>query len=132
MGLLPLRPLALLRGRLRHLQPGFASQAFNRLDEIEVLGPHDIADRIAMRAAAEAMKKTLVLDDVEGRGLLVVEGAKAGMFAALAAEAHPPADQIGQRDPRTQLVEKSGRKGHVFYCGPRVLIPAAALRWRRR
>src|SRR5437763_3691730 len=85
-GLLPLRPLALLRRRLRHLQPGLAGQALDRLDKIEIVGAHEIADRIAMRAAAEAMKEPLVLDDVEGRGLLVVERAEAGVLAALAGQ----------------------------------------------
>src|SRR5205085_5139230 len=110
--LLPLRPLALLRGRLRHLEPGLAGQALDRLDEIEVVGAHEIADRIAMRAAAEAMKEAFVLDDVKGWSLLVVEGTQPGMLAALARQPHPPADQADQRDPGAQLVEKPGRKRH--------------------
>src|SRR5439155_17449026 len=80
--LLALRPLAILRGLLRHRNSGFARQPLDRLDEIEIVGAHQKADRIAMRAAAEAMEKPLILDDVERWRLLVVERAKPGLLAA--------------------------------------------------
>src|SRR3954469_3901529 len=91
-GLLPLRPLALLRRRLRHLRPGLAAQALDRVDKLGIVGAHEIADRIAMLPAAEAMKEALVLDDIKGRGFLVVKRAESGMFAALAGQPHAPAD----------------------------------------
>ena len=40
----------------------------------KILGLHGEADDVAMRAAAEAMIEALVLDDIEGRRLLVMEG----------------------------------------------------------
>src|SRR5437763_5630629 len=48
---------------------------YTTLFRSEVLGAHDVADRVAMRAAAEAVEEALVLDDVERRGLFVVERA---------------------------------------------------------
>ncbi len=65
-----------------------------------------------MRAAAEAVKEALVLDHVKRRGLFVVKRAEAGIFATLASQPHPPADQFAQRDPGAQVVEKARRKGH--------------------
>src|SRR5690242_20974954 len=91
--LLPLRPLALLRGRLGHRQSGLFGQLFDSLDEIEVVGPHDKPDRIAMRTAAEAMKKGLVLDNVEGGGFFMMERAQPGKLAPAADELDLARDQ---------------------------------------
>ena len=68
-------------------------KALDRIAEFEALGLHDEGDGIAMRAAAEAMvMRLVVVIDVEGRALLVVEGAKAGRLLAAAREAHLLAD----------------------------------------
>src|ERR1700691_4181632 len=66
-----------------------------------------------MRAAAEAVKEALVLDDVEGRRLLVMERAKAAVLAAAPGQPHAPANQFAERDAAAQFVEKSRRKGHA-------------------
>ena len=63
-----------------------------------------------MRAAAEAVIEALVLADGEGRRLLVVERAQAGMFAPLAREFDPLADDIRQCDPRSNILQKPVRK----------------------
>src|SRR5260370_4119394 len=73
-----------------------------------------IADRVAMRAAAEAVEEPLVLDDVERPALVVMEGAEAGMFVAGAGEVHAPADHIDQPDAAAQLAHELCRKTHVL------------------
>ena len=83
-----------------------------------LLGPHHKADRIAMRAAAEAVEEGLVLDHVEGRRLLVVERAQASVLAPAAGQLDPAADQTGERNAPAQLVEKSRRKGHRLRSPP--------------
>jgi hypothetical protein len=49
-----------------------------------------------MGAAAEAMKKGLVLDDIEGGRLLVMERAQSSKFAPSARKLDPPANQSGE------------------------------------
>ena len=97
--LLPLRPFAFLWCRLRHREPGFAGKFFDCFEEIEVVGAHGKTDRVAMCAAAEAVKKILVIDDVEGRRFLVMKRAEPAMFAPAPGELDPPADQARQRNP---------------------------------
>ncbi len=65
-----------------------------------------------MRTAAEAMEKALVLDDIERWRLFVVERAQPGLLAAAPGQPDAPPDQIAERDPAAQLVEKAGREGH--------------------
>src|SRR5439155_10191303 len=110
--LLALRPLALLRRLLRHRDPGLARQPLDRLDKIEIVGAHQKADRIAVRAAAKAVEEALVVDDVKGRRLLVVERAEPGVLAALADKPHAPPDEVGERNAAAQFIEKAGRKRH--------------------
>ena len=40
-------------------------ELLDRCDKVEIVRAHDKADRITMRAAAKAMKKGLVLDDIK-------------------------------------------------------------------
>jgi hypothetical protein len=46
------------------------------------------------------MEEPLVLDDIEGWRLLIVEGAKTAVLTALAGKAHALSDQISERNPR--------------------------------
>src|SRR5437879_7800735 len=123
--LLALRPLAILRGLLGHRDPGLAGQPLDRLDKVEIVGAHQKADRIAMRAAAEAMEEPLVLDNVKRRCLLVVERAQPGLLAAAPGQPDPAPDQIAKRHPAAQLVEKPRREGH-YRPGPRASRPLLA------
>jgi hypothetical protein len=59
--------------RGRDLHPGLLRQLLDRLDERQPALVGQEADRIAMRAAAEAVIKTLVVVDRERRGLFLVE-----------------------------------------------------------
>jgi hypothetical protein len=65
-----------------------------------------------MRAAAEAMKKALILDDVKRRGLFVMERAETRQLAAAADQPHLTPDQAGKRDSVAQFVEKVWRECH--------------------
>ena len=107
------RRLALGRGGDRHLKPGLVGEPLDGLGERQILGAHDEADHIAMGAAAEAVIEVLFLVDRERRRLFVVERAQPGMFAPLAGELDPPADEGCQPDPGPQFVEKMWRKGHA-------------------
>src|SRR5438067_9179932 len=107
-----MRPLALFRGRLGHRQAGFSGELLDRCDKVEIVRAHDKADRITMRAAAKAMKKGFVLDDIKGRCLFVMKWAQAGIFTPPPNQLHPAADQSGKGNPAAQLVEKPGWKSH--------------------
>src|SRR6185312_11990498 len=74
---LALRLLALLAALARHLEAGLARQILDRFGKRQIGSLHGKADGVAMRAAAEAMIEALILDDVEGRGLFLVERAEA-------------------------------------------------------
>ena len=110
---MPLRPLSLLRRRLRDSQPRFPRQLLDGLDEVEIVGPHGEPDYIAMGAAAKAMKEGFVLDHIEGWCLLVMKWTQSGKFAAAADQLDPPTDQSGKRNSTAQLVEKARRKRHL-------------------
>ena len=94
-------------------RPGLAGQALDRLGERQVVDAHREADDVAMRAAAEAVEEALVVVDGEGRRLLVMERAQAGMLAALADQAHAPADHFGTGEARAKLVKEAWGKGQV-------------------
>jgi hypothetical protein len=52
-------------GRLRSGEPCLGSELLDRFGVTQILGLHDEGDRIAMSAAAEAVKKSLGVDDVK-------------------------------------------------------------------
>ena len=93
---LALGALTLLARLLRHFESGTARQLLDRFGEREILRLHGEADDVAMRAATEAVKEALFLDDAERRRLLVMEGTEAGEFASAADELHAPPDDLGQ------------------------------------
>ncbi len=41
--------------------------------------------------------------------------AQPGVLAPAPHEAHPPPDNVGERDAVAQFVEEAGRKGHALY-----------------
>src|SRR3712207_858844 len=74
------------------------------------LGTHEEGDGVAVCAAAEAVE--VVVIDVEGRRLLVVEGAAPLPLPPVPREPGLAADQARQRRPGPQLLEEGGREGH--------------------
>lgn len=81
-------PLALLVARdvaallVAQLDPRAPGEALHRLDEAQVLDLLHERDDVAALGATEAVEQAARGGDVEGRGLLVVEGAQALQGAA--------------------------------------------------
>ena len=112
------------RRRLGHLQPGLRGELLHRFHEAGALALHDETDRIAVRAAAEAM--VVIVVNVEARCLLAVERTAALPLSAGARQAHAPADHPRQRGARAQLVKKNGGKRHqadsFTFAAPAVIV----------
>ena len=92
-------PLLALRGGRRGLgdiEPGLARQHLHGIHEGAALRLHDEADRVAMRAAAEAMVAVVI--NVEAGAFLVVERAAGFPLPARAHQLDAAADQ--RRDRR--------------------------------
>jgi hypothetical protein len=64
--------------------PGLFREKLHRRREVDLLEFLDEIDRAAVGAAPEALVELAVGDDVEGRGLLVVEGTGSPVASALA------------------------------------------------
>ena len=112
-----------LEGRFfRQRQPHLAGQPFHRLAEVQPLGLADELDRVAVRAAAEAVIEALLLVDAERGRLLRVERAQAHELAALAHELDPPPDHFGHAHARFQLVQEALVERHA----PPLSLPSAA------
>src|SRR5690606_36352047 len=90
-----------------------AGEALDGFGEAEAVRTHHEADGVAVRPAAEAVVEALLVADGEGRRLLVVEGAEAGMFAAPADQPHLAADGPDQGYPFAQLFQETRREAHA-------------------
>ncbi len=99
--------------RRRQGHPSLGRQALDRLRERQALGLLQEGDQVAVLAAGEAVIKALLVIDVEGGRFLLGEGRQAGELAALTAQFHRPADDIGQAKARLDLVEESFVEPHV-------------------
>src|SRR4029077_17831297 len=84
---------------------------FHRLHEAGTLGLHDEADRIAMRATAEAVV-VAILVHIEARCLFAVEWAAALPLPARPHESCLAPDDRRERRAGTQFVEKPRRERH--------------------
>ena len=105
--------LALDRRGARHRQVDLARQLLDRLGKRQALGLHDEAHGIALLVAAEAVEEALLVVDREGRRLLVVERAEAGVLRARPAfQRDLAADDLGQAEARAQFVEEARGEGH--------------------
>ena len=108
-----LDPFALGWRGARHGHADLAGQLFDRFGEGETFGLHHEAHGIAMRAAAEAVKESLLVVDGEGRRLLGVERAEAGILRSRTALQHDlSSDDVGHAEARAQFVEEARREGH--------------------
>jgi hypothetical protein len=102
-------------GGRRHHRGGaseLAGELRYSLAEIEIVGTCDKCDGVAMRAAAKAMEKPPVGDDVKGRRPLGMEWAQPDIFPPAPHQLDPAADQRCQRGAPAQLVEQGGRIAH--------------------
>ena len=95
-------PLLLGEGDARPL-----GQEFERLDIPEVLNPHDKADHVPARPAAEAVKGLALVVDVEGRGLLRVERAEPLARPPGTAQLDIGGDDLPDIAAHFQLVQKT-------------------------
>ena len=81
------RPVVSGGGLLRQFDAVLLGQFFERLPEREPLDIHHETEDVAFGVAAEAFVELMVGIDREGRGLLVMERAEAGIPVAEAAQA---------------------------------------------
>ena len=102
-------PVAVL---LRDLHPGPAGQEAHSVRKGEVLLLHDEVDDAAALLAAEAVVDLLVLQDMEGGGLLIVEGAAAPQAPALGDQVDIGAHHVDDVVPGDELVHEALGKGH--------------------
>src|SRR5215472_4274628 len=114
--------LGCLRRRPRHLEPCLGGQPFDRFHEDGALGLHHEADRVAMRATAEAVVVAVLIHMEAGR-LFAVERAAAFPLPPGASEPHAPPDDSRQRRPGAEFVEEAPGECHqadslAFTIGP--------------
>ena len=103
---------ARLRVGGRDLHAGLGRQFLDRVHEGQAAMVGEEADRVAMRAAAEAMVEMLVVVDREAGRLLVMERAAGLIFAAGADQLDRRGDDRGERGAAAQFVEPGGGEGH--------------------
>ena len=98
--------LAVLRGRavVGHLQAHLRGQVLHGLHEAHARVLHEEADRIAVRAATEAVAELLARAHRERRGLFVVEGTAGDVVLPRLAQRHVPFDDIDDVHPAEQLL----------------------------
>jgi len=70
------------------------------------------ADSVAVRAAAEAVVKALVVVDREARRFLVVERAASLPLSSGSHQLHRRGDDRRQHGSSAKLVQEGGREGH--------------------
>ena len=99
--------------------PGRLRELLHRIHERQPALVGHPADRVAMRAAAEAVIEALVVVDREARRLFVMERAARLPLAPGALELHRLADQPGEQGPGAELVEKGGGEGQSSPSLPR-------------
>ena len=117
----PLGALGLLGAAailLGHFHAGRLDQLLHRIDEGQAALIGHPADRIAVRAAAEAMVEALVVVDVEGRRLLVMERAAGTKLPSRLLELHRLGDEAGEQGAGAELVQKGGGKAHLRRAPP--------------
>src|SRR5262249_38330730 len=96
----------LRRARLpfRHLHADAGGEVLHRVDIAHAAVGHEETDRVAVRAAAEAVIELLGRADGKRRRLLVVERAEAGEVGARFLEAHVARNDFDDVDPVEQIL----------------------------
>src|SRR5205085_6035133 len=94
------------------LHPGLGRELLDRIHELHSAIVGQEADRIAVRAAAEAMVEALVVVDGEAWRFLVVERAAGFPFATGAGQLDRWRDHGAERRACAQLVEEGGGESH--------------------
>ena len=94
------------------IHAGLGGKLLDRVHERHAAIVGQEADRVAMRAAAEAMVEMLVVVDREARRLFVVEGAAGLPLTPGANQLDARPDDRGQRRPGAQFIEPGGGERH--------------------
>src|SRR5262249_28643926 len=103
----------LLRWRdLGQRDTGLRRQPLDRLGECEPLGHHHEVENAAVLAGREIEPGHFLVVDEKRRRFLLVEGRKSLPLTSSLLEPHAPADDLRNRKPRAQFVEKLRRKAH--------------------
>src|SRR5215510_3858534 len=103
----------LLRRRdLGQRNTGLRRQPLHRLGECESLGHHHEVENAAVLAGREIKPGHFLVVDEKRRRFLLVEGRKSLPLTSRLLEPHAPANDLRNRKPRAQLVEKLRRKAH--------------------
>src|SRR5262249_3513501 len=124
--------LLLLRLARHHRQrnAGLLRQPLDGFREAHAFGQHEKIENVAVLGGGEVKPHRLMVIDEERWLLLLVEGRQPLPFAAGLAQFHAPADDLRNRKPRPQLVEKLRRKSHG---DSRILAPwQGEARWQGR
>ncbi len=102
------RPFCRLRVGGRDVHPGGGGQFLHSIHELHAALVGHPADRIAMRAAAEAMVEALGIVDGKAGRLLIMEGAAPFPLAPGPLQLGRAHDERGQRGPAPQFVQPLG------------------------
>src|SRR5262245_9056953 len=103
----------LLRRRdLGQRDTGLRRQPLDRLGECEPLGHHHEVENAAVLAGREIEPRHFLVIDEKRRRFLLVEGRKSLPLTPRLLEPHAPPDDLRNRKPRAQFVEKLRRKAH--------------------
>src|SRR5690606_32054645 len=85
--------------------PGTLGQRLERLSEVDLVDLHHEVERIAPRAAAEAVVVLALGEDDERRGLFLVEGAEPLKIRACLTQVDVLTDQLNDVGPVTYLLD---------------------------
>jgi hypothetical protein len=102
----------LRRRNLGQRDTGLRRQPLDRLGEGEPLGHHHEVENAAVLAGREIKPGHFLVVDEKRRRFLLVEGRKSLPLTPRLLEPHAPADDLRNRKPRAQFVEKLRRKAH--------------------
>ena len=94
------------------LHPGLGGELLDRVHERQAAVVGEEADRVAMRAAAEAMVEALLVVDGEGGRLFIVERAAGLPLAAGLGEFYMGGDDGREQGAGAQFVEELGGEAH--------------------
>jgi hypothetical protein len=108
-------PLLLTRRIRRHRrqrQARHIGESLHGLRERQAVGLHHEADDVAVLARGEVVVKALLVVDVEGRRLFLLERRQPLPLPPRLLQLDALAHDFGDRKPGTQLVEELGREAH--------------------
>jgi hypothetical protein len=109
----------------RHVHPRMCRELLDGFGEADPLGLHDKADRVTMRAAAEAVESIVV--NVERWQFFTVERATALRVLSGACQRDLPAAQRGEPGSCAQLFQESNRVSQDSCpCGGAAVLPSGA------